>query len=69
MYFQYVVHFVCFSLLHSHHVSFDFELLDRVHTDLSRYFTFRCRRLIPLRACYDMNQFLISMLKAAANMP
>jgi len=35
MYLQYVVHFVSFSLLHSHHVFFDFELVDPVHTDLS----------------------------------
>ena len=51
MYLQYVVHFVYFSLLYSSHVFFDFELVDPVHTDLSRHFTFRCRRLIPLSAC------------------
>ena len=48
---QYVVHFVHFSLLHSHHVFFDFELVDPVHTDRPWHFTFRCRWLIPLRAC------------------
>ena len=69
MYLQYVVHFVYCSLLHSHHVFFDFELVDTVHTDLSRHFTFRCRWLPWLRACEDMNLCLISMLKAAANMP
>jgi len=51
MYLQYVVYFAYFTLLHSHHVFFNFELLDTVYTDLSRYFTFRCRRLILLRVC------------------
>ena len=51
MYLQYVVHFVYFSLLHSHHVFFDCESVDPAHTDLSRHFTYGCRRLIPLRAC------------------
>jgi len=69
MYSQYGVQFVYFSLLHSHHVFFDFELVDPVHTDLSRHFTFRCRRRIPLCTCEDMNLCFISMLKAAANMP
>jgi hypothetical protein len=33
MYLQYVVHLVYLCLLHSHHVFFDFELVDPVHTD------------------------------------
>ena len=69
MHLQYIVHIVYFSLLHSHHVLFDFELVDTLHTDLSRHFTFTCRQLIPLRTCYDMNQCMRSMLKDAANMP
>jgi hypothetical protein len=43
--------FCIFSLHHSDHVFFNFELLDPVHTDLSRHFTFRCRQLIPLSTC------------------
>jgi hypothetical protein len=51
MYLQYIVHFVYFSLLHSHHVFFNFELVDTVHRDLSRHFTFGCRQLILFSAC------------------
>jgi len=69
VYLQYVVHFVYFCLVHSHHVFFDTELGDTVHTNRSWYFTFRCRRLIPLHACEAINLCLISMLKAAADMP
>jgi hypothetical protein len=69
IYLQYIVRLVEFSLLHSHHVFFDFELVDTVNTDLTRLFTLRCRWLIPLRACWNMNLFLISPLKATDNVP
>jgi hypothetical protein len=69
MYLQYVVHCVYLSMFHSHDVFFDFELVEPVETDLSRHFTFRCRQLITLRAWYDINLCMISILKAAANMP
>jgi len=51
MYLQYVMQFVYLNLLYSHHVFFDFEWVDTVHTDLSRHFTFQCRQLIPLYSC------------------
>jgi len=51
MYLLFIVHFVYCSLLHSYHVSVEFESVDPVHTDLSRHFTFRCRRLILLHTC------------------
>ena len=41
------------ATLHSHHVLFDSESVDAVHTDChpSRHFMFRCRRLILLGLC------------------
>ena len=60
-----------FSFRHSHHVFFDCESVDAVHSEchLSRHFTFRCRRLIPLGLCYYIKLCLIGILKAAARMP
>ena len=34
MYLQYVVYFVYFGLLYSHHIFFDFELVDIMDTNL-----------------------------------
>jgi len=34
VYLQYIVHLVYFSLLHSQHIFFGFDLVDTVHADL-----------------------------------
>ena len=70
MYLQYVVHFVYYRLLHSHHCFLRLWISGpSAHKIYQDNFTFRCRRLIPLHACWDMNLCLNSLLKAAANMP
>jgi hypothetical protein len=69
LYWQYMLHFEYFGLHHSHHIFLDFELVDTMHTNQSKHFTFRCRLLIRLCASYSTNLCLISILMPAANMP
>jgi hypothetical protein len=44
-------------------------LYAKLDKQICRHFTFRCRQLIPLCAWYDISLCMISILKAAANMP
>jgi len=59
------------SVLHCHHVYFDFETADAVHSDChgSRHFRCGCWLLILLLLCYPYESRLHRYVKATAELP